>query len=92
MACSSEPASPPKASFSLWSNKEGFELSLRPAVQLKSGANGGKFKTGRCQARRYLELLCHIDKKRVQDFRSELCYEMKTRPELSRFLLVLVGL
>lgn len=47
VACTSRRASPPWASFSVRSNKEGFELSFRPAVLAKSGANGGKLKTGR---------------------------------------------
>lgn len=42
VACSSRRASPPKASFSCSPNREGFELSLRPAVKANSRPNGPK--------------------------------------------------
>lgn len=45
VACSSRRASPPKASSSVRSNKEGFELSFRPNVLSKSEAKAD-FKQG----------------------------------------------
>lgn len=69
-------------------------MSFRPAVLPKSGANGGKLKTGWWHKGRHQELLCltaTVEKKRPK-FSSMLWYQIKKHPKLDGFVQELVWL